>query len=341
MAKKTKSATDWAEVQRETTAHAHKEELREKAKLIDGYAEQLERVSKERDVALGIRHQKLVVPEIVAAREDESEATAFAIAGDWHVEEVVDPKTVNGLNEYSLEIAEQRISKFFTSVVRLTEIERAGTTIDNLVLVLLGDMMTGYIHEELQENNGLSPTETILWLRKRIVSGLRYLLANGDFKRITVPCCYGNHGRTTKKTRHATGAANSYEWMMYQVLKDDVPEVEWVIADGYHVYVDVYGRLFRIHHGDNVMYGGGIGGLTIPMEKAIAAWNKGRERTPYTDIFGHHHTAMQNPRFISNGSLIGYGAYSLAIKAGYEPPQQTYFLMDSKRGRTGTWPIFL
>ena len=89
------------------------------------------------------------------------------------------------------------------------------------------------------------------------------------------------------------------------------------------------------------MYSGGIGGLTIPMEKAIAGWNRGREQAPYLDVFGHHHTAMQNPRFISNGSLIGYGPFSLAIKAGFEPPQQTFFLLDSKRGRTGTFPIFL
>ena len=258
---------------------------------------------------------------------------------DWHAEETVQAKTVNGLNEYNLEVADRRITKLCTSVVRLTEIQRAGTRIDNLVVNLMGDMMTGYIHEELQEMNGLSPTETVLWLRQRIVGGLRYIQKNGGFKKITVTCNYGNHGRTTKKPRHATGASNSYEWMLYHILKDDMPELEWVIADGYFVFIDVYGRVFRIHHGDNVQYQGGIGGLTIPMEKAIASWNK--SQPVYHDLVAHHHTAMQNPRWISNGSLIGYGPYSLAIKAGFEPPQQTYFLVDSKRGRTGTFPIFL
>ena len=335
----TKAKHDYGEVARKTTEAAHREQVAERDRLIKRYASTLKAVERERDAALDLRGQKVTSASIDAADPEGGEATAFAIAGDWHVEETVDPRTVNGLNEYSLEIAERRIAQFFHSTLRLVEIERSGTKIENLVLVLLGDMMTGYIHDELQESNGLSPTETVLWLRQRIKGGLELLKAKGGFKRILVTCSYGNHGRTTKKPRHATGAKNSYEWMMYHMLRDDVPGVEWMIADGYHLFFEVYGRLIRQHHGDNVQYQGGIGGLTIPTEKAIAGWNKAR--TPYLDLFGHHHTAQQNPRWICNGSLIGYGAYSIAIKAGYEAPQQTFFLLDSKRGRTATWPIFL
>lgn len=335
-----KKKTDWSVVQREQSEKAHKAEVAEAEARVKKFSDALESKQRELEVALALRESKLKPCSISSSNaNDDNEATAFAIGGDWHAEETVDPKTVNGLNEFSLDIADKRITKFFQGIVRLTEINRSGTRIDNLVLSLLGDLMTGEIHEELEEANGLSATQTILWLRKRIVGGLRYLLKNGGFKKITVTCNYGNHGRNTKKTRHATGASHSYEWMLYQVLKDDVPEVEWVIADGYFVFIEVYGRVFRIHHGDNIQYGGGVGGLTIPAEKAIAQWNK--SRPVYCDIFGHHHTAMQNPRWICNGSLIGYGPYSLAIKAGFEAPQQTYFLVDSKRGRTGTWPIFL
>ncbi len=335
----TKSKHDYVAIARATTEAEYREQIAAKDKLLKKYAAALNGAEAERDTALAIRSAKARPVILAPADSDKGEATAFAIAGDWHVEETVDPRTVNNLNEYSLEIADRRISQFFRSVLRLTQIERAGTKIENLVLCLLGDMMTGYIHEELQESNGLSPTETVLWLRDRIKAGIELLQARGNFAKIVVPCSYGNHGRTTKKTRHATGAKNSYEWMMYHVLRSDLPGVEWLISDGYHLYYEVYGRLIRQHHGDNVQYQGGIGGLTIPTEKAIAGWNKAR--TPYLDIFGHHHTAQQNPHWIVNGSLIGYGPYSLAIKAGFEPPQQTFFLLDSKRGRTATWPIIL
>jgi hypothetical protein len=265
------------------------------------------------------------------------EAVAFAIASDWHVEETVDAKTVNNLNEFNLGIAEKRIELFFKRVVKMTEIQRQGTKVETLVLGLLGDLMTGYIHEELRESNGLSPTETVLWLSDRVGSGLKLLEKN--FGRIIIPCCYGNHGRTTFKSRHGTGAKNSYEWMLYHIIKKQFPQHEWQISDGYHNYLEVDGRVIRFHHGDDLKYQGGVGGLTIPVEKAIAQWNKAIPAN--LDIFGHWHQSQQNPKWISNASLIGHNAYAIAIKAGMEPPTQTFFLMDKKRGRTITAPIFL
>ena len=335
------TAAKWQAVERDARDRAHSHEIADLKNQIRQFAESNTELRQQLDTALAVREAALCPPRPIKAqgKDDANEAVAVAVAGDWHVEETVDPKTVNGLNAFTLDIADARIARFFESVVRLTEIERHGTKIDTLVMPMLGDMMTGYIHEELQEENGLSPTQTILWLRQRIRDGMTYLRDNGGFSRIVVPCSYGNHGRTTKKPRHATGAQNSYEWLLWHVLADDCRFAEWQIADGYHNYLEVFGRVLRIHHGDNIAYQGGVGGITISVEKAIANWNKAR--VAHIDIFGHHHTQQQNPRWIANGSLIGYGAYSLAIKAAFEPPQQTFFLIDSKRGRTGTWPIHL
>jgi len=44
-------------------------------------------------------------------------------------------------------------------------------------------------------------------------------------------------------------------------------------------------------------------------------------------------------RFVVNGSLIGYNAFALSIKAEYEPPSQAFFLIDKKRFRSVTIPI--
>jgi hypothetical protein len=122
-----------------------------------------------------------------------------------------------------------------------------------------------------------------------------------------------------------------YEWMMYHILKKQLGKyADWHIADGYHLLLDVYGKTLRIHHGDGLKYQGGIGGLTIPVEKAIASWNKGIPAD--LDIFGHWHQSQQNPKWVSNSSLIGYNAYSVAIKAPFEPPSQTLFMF-----RQTTW----
>jgi hypothetical protein len=336
-AKKNKSA-DWGSALHEIHAREHaktKTEAKgERAKLLDIIEEQANQL----EVALGLANARRgAALGAKIASGDTSEAVAFAIASDWHVEETVDGKTVNGLNEFSLDIAEDRINSFFRRVVRITEIQRSGTKIDTLVLALIGDLMTGYIHEELRETNGLSPTETVLWLSEHVGAGLQLLEKN--FGNLVIPCCYGNHGRNTLKPRHATGAKNSYEWMLYHILAKQFPQFDWRISDGYHNYLEVDGRVVRFHHGDGLKYQGGVGGLTIPVEKAIAQWN--RAIPAYLDVFGHWHQSQQNPKWISNASLIGHNAYAIAIKAGFEPPSQTYFLMDKKRGRTITAPVFL
>jgi len=45
--------------------------------------------------------------------------------------------------------------------------------------------------------------------------------------------------------------------------------------------------------------------------------------------------------FISNGSLIGWNAYAIKIKADFEKPKQAFFLVDKKRFVICVRPIIL
>ena len=69
-----------------------------------------------------------------------SEATAFLIASDWHVEEVVISSHVNGMNEFNRKVCEERVKRFFSHGLRLVEKERNATRIETLVLALLGTL---------------------------------------------------------------------------------------------------------------------------------------------------------------------------------------------------------
>jgi hypothetical protein len=102
--------------------------------------------------------------------------------------------------------------------------------------------------------------------------------------------------------------------------------------------VDIYGKKIRFQHGHMVKYNGGVGGITIPVNKAIGEWNKGIKAD--LDCFGHFHQLVDGNNFICNGPLIGYNSFALSIKAPYDVPKQTMFLMDKKRGRTCNWPIY-
>lgn len=277
-----------------------------------------------------------------AAPKSRRRATAVVLASDWHIEEVVRPEAVEWRNAYSPAVAQRRVERMAQGIMWLTSMHRERFAIDDLVLWLGGDLISGYLHEELEETNALTPVEATLFAQQLIVGMVDMLLAEGTFERIRIPCNTGNHGRTTRRTRFKTRVKNSYEYLIYRRLADHYasdPRVEIEIAGGSHLYLEVYGQTLRFHHGDDVKYWGGVGGLSIPLNKAIAKW-QGFRRADLTCV-GHFHQYLHGTDWCVNGSLKGYDEFSLAIKADYEPPRQAYFLLDAERGRCCKSPIWV
>jgi hypothetical protein len=274
---------------------------------------------------------------------NESESTMCILASDWHFEETVDPLTVNGLNEFNLDIARTRANNFFKKSHLMYKLLAKSFNIENLVLALLGDFINGYIHEEFVEDNNLSPTQSIREVKKVLISGINFLLNNCAFKQIIIPCSYGNHGRTTPKSRIATAYKNSYEWLMYKDLEDhfeNEKRVKFVVSNSYHCFVELYDKYrIRFHHGDSISYSGGIGGIATPVAKAINNWNK--SIPSYLDCFGHFHSSCEGNNFIANGSLIGFNSFATFIKASFEQPQQSMFVINEQYGKILSAPIFV
>jgi hypothetical protein len=261
------------------------------------------------------------------------EATIVALLSDTHLEETVRPEMTNGLGGYNLDIAKSRFEQYFRTLLRLIEIEQKATPINNLVLALLGDYISGDIHEELLETCSLQPMDAILRAQDWIASGIQYLLDKSDLK-LTIVCHSGNHARTTKKIRHSTEPGHSIEFLMYNNLArlfEKEKRITWVVPEGYLSYLKVYNLTLAFHHGHNVKYGGGVGGITISMNKAIAQWNRARAADIY--CCGHFHQVFDGGSFVVNGSMIGYNAFAIAIKAAFERPAQILFAIHSKLGK--------
>ncbi len=272
-------------------------------------------------------------------KREKSEATAIIMASDWHVGETVDPETIGGVNEYNREIAQKRGKQFFTNALRLLKIFEKDIYINNVILALLGDFITNTIHEELAETNSMLPSDEISFAQDLIVSGIEFLLKNTTVNFI-IPCHSGNHGRMTKKQRISSEAGNSLEYFMYKNIAyyfKNEKRITFLIPRGYFSFVQVYDKVVRFHHGHHLSYGGGVGGVTIPINKAIAQWDKTKKAD--IDCFGHFHQFLNGGKWILNGSMMGFNAYAESIKASYEPPKQAFFLIDKKRGQTIVAPI--
>jgi hypothetical protein len=270
------------------------------------------------------------------------EGTAVILASDWHVEETVDPDTISGRNAYNMEIAQKRSQKFFSGIRWMIDYRRTAFVIRDVILWLGGDLISGYIHPELAEANEASPIEAILFVKSLISNGIAYLLKDPKIENLYIPCSYGNHGRTTEKIRIQTGAENSFEWLLYNVLKDEWKEekrVHFVVDRSAHQYIDVYGKTLHFHHGDDLRFGGGVGGISIAINKRIPVWDRFRPAEVHN--IGHWHQWMPLRRCVVNGSLIGYSPYSLRIGADYEDPVQAFYIFDSKRGKVEQTQIWV
>jgi hypothetical protein len=272
------------------------------------------------------------------------EATYVMLASDWHVGERVRPGTVGGRNEYNPDIAAERAERFWRSNLLLLDGARKLWDVNQALLWLGGDIITGYIHEEYEEENFLSPIEETMLAFDLIVRGLNHVLKTSDLAKIRVATSVGNHGRTTKKMRHATRTRNSYEQMLYRQLARafaEEPRISWQIGDGYHNVVDIYGFRIRFHHGDEVKYGGGVGGLTVPMYRRMGRQAQAGERIDL-DCIGHFHQLQFPKRVVGNGSLIGWTPFAENLGFEYEHPAQASFVIDAKhRTPSAMNPVFV
>ena len=259
------------------------------------------------------------------------EAVAVVMVSDLHLEETILSGAVNGLNSFDLAAADRRMLRLADAIAWEISLERHAFEINQMVLWLGGDIITGEIHEDLLASNGLGLSKAVRFARQQLIRLIRSVLAlDVD---LTVVCNDGNHGRLDKRQRVATRVDNSMEAVLYDSIAEAFePEkkARFVLPEGILTYQKILSTMVRFTHGDAVKYLGGVGGILIPINKAVAQWDKSIH-ADHT-IMGHWHQRLTTRRVSVNGSLPGYGAYSLWIKAEPEPPQQGLLLIDSKRG---------
>lgn len=283
------------------------------------------------------------------------EVIPITCLSDGHAEETVLKSVVNGLNEYNLDIARHRFELYFKRLIYLLrQTKKAGYKYDKLVLALLGDLITGYIHEELQETNSLTPVQATLFVQEMLIKGIKTIVDTELFKEILIPCVPGNHGRTTSRKRFGSGYKNSYEWLMYHEIAkifastSGFEHVKFIIAESEFLYLDLFGYINLFSHGDHFNYQGGIGGIEVPMKKWILRENAVASANPAFNDRGidmawiaHWHQYIVLNKIRGNGSIIGYNAYARSFGFAPEDPKMQFQLLDARRGFTLNNPIYL
>lgn len=282
----------------------------------------------------------------IAPRERKSklrEGTPLVLASDWHVEEEVKPERVAHRNRFNLEIATRRMQRFFEAVRWAVKQQRDTFKIRDLILWLGGDFITNFLHEDDVENNLLPPLQAMRFWMAETIKGFEFLLEDPEIEQVVVPMNDGNHPRLTKKLRAATRVDHSLEVFCYAQIAlhfRNEKRLKFILPESQFTYLDnVYGRTIRFLHGDVFRYAGGVGGLTIPLLRAVPRW----ESVKKADLtcLGHWHQRINLPSVMVNGSLIGYNAFAMSIGCPFEAPSQSLRMLDPARWCGSDIPLWV
>jgi len=265
---------------------------------------------------------------------------------DLHWDEVVRPEQINFVNEYNREIAKDRLKRVFMTSVHLMKEVLSPSEWEGSVIPLGGDMLSGYIHDELRENKSGPLFEGVLDLLEQLVAGID--LFKREFGRVFVPCVVGNHGRLDRKPRSKFGVHDNVDWLLYQLIKRhyaDDDNVTVMVPDSTDAYYRVYNVRYMLTHGNQFVGGSGIAGPATPWALGDHKKRKRQDaiKQPYdTLIFGHWHMldwGHNNSRIV-NGSLKGYDEYAFDKNYGYEPPKQALWVTHPEKGITWKVEVF-
>lgn len=278
------------------------------------------------------------------------------IWSDWHYGEVVNKAEVGGLNEFSVKIANERITNLVKRTVRLVKgfaFKEFGKSVKfpGIVVALGGDMISGDIHEELADTNEKKPLECINDLLDICAAALEKMA--DEFGFVYVPCVVGNHGRTTKKPRAKSRVFTSYEWNLYTNLERyfrNDKRFHFTVSENTDVHFSVFGHRYLLTHGDSlgVKGGDGIIGAIGPIQRGNVKTGRSEAqigRDYDTLVIGHWHSYQPKGDLfpaIVNGTVKGYDEYArLYLRVPYSRPSQAVWFSHEEQGVTTQFPVYV
>lgn len=271
-------------------------------------------------------------------RKKGDRGTVCVLMTDQHFDEIVRPGEVDDYNAYNREIAEKRLHKAFEHTVKLARDHVNGIEYDGVCCMFGGDVVTGYIHEELSENVDATLADTVVHWRPKLAAGIRMLA--DEFGKVFVPCVPGNHDRWNRKPKAKRRAKDSLTWIIYNLLASDFADddrVDFLVTESADATFSLYDTTYLLTHGDQFRGGSGIAGALSPL--MLGHYRKARRNDAMGNPFdvmvcGHFHQYLALPGLIVGNTLKGADEYSYLSNFVPSPPSQAFWITTPEHGPT-------
>ena len=284
--------------------------------------------------------------------------TMGAVLTDTHVGERVSLNQMSGLNDYDLGIFSRRLSGWTQQVLNLAMYRRNICDVNELVIPMLGDMVSGDIHDELSRSNIDNCMMQMLSAAHLIAQAVMYLAPH--FDSVRVPCVVGNHGRMTKKPpmkdKYMDWDYLTYQWIA--AFCKNQPNITFTIPKAFAQIIEVCGRKILLFHGDSISGGGssqsihkmvgamrGVTQFRQALEEAVLE-HDGTLNDTFTDVMlGHFHRVDMYDIGTGStwicGTMNGGVEFSLNRMHSVSTPKQVITYWHPTYGNVGTETVYL
>lgn len=249
---------------------------------------------------------------------------AILCLSDWHAEESVVSEETEGYAEYNWDIFKNRLWRVAEQTIKRVREKRSTYQVEKLHVAMLGDMLTGEIHDDLARTNTMALPEAMVRVGFLTAQMLDKLAT--EFDAVDVHAVVGNHGRMDKKPPAKQKAQRNYDrgvYMIAQKLTSSNPRITWDAPNSPSTVFEVAGAKVLIKHGDSINMHNRTPYYGIVTDMAAEqAKRRGRGGFDYMLIGHFHHLSVVDERTIIVPSLMGTNQYSFQGLHSHADPAQ-------------------
>jgi len=261
---------------------------------------------------------------------------------DLHMGAVQDADEIEGFNTYNSSVCEQRCICYAQRFLEWIERKRHSYRINEVSILVTGDLVSGDIHDELRITNEFPVTVQIVRAAELLAKQVTILAT--QFEKVTVEFIGAdNHGRLTKKPQAKEEGINSYNYLagyMASLHLQHFSNVQFNIYPMNEKVVQVGGRQYLLAHGHGIRGWMGIPWYSVERKQNKEARARLQLIIEATDnemrmmrqvgfhkfVFGHFHYPINTPHYSCSGSTQGTDAYDHQNGRHADPSQSAWII---------------
>jgi hypothetical protein len=319
-----------------------KETIRQKDKILDEYRREHGRLELFFDDLKAYIDPIETVTVTYSVKKSDTIYHAAMQISDVHMGSVQSASEIEGFNEYNFSICELRNVNYVIRFIEWINRKRKAYNINDLSVLVTGDLVSGDIHEELKVTNEFPVTVQVVKAAELLAKQITML--SPEFNHIKVEFIgEDNHGRLTKKPQAKEGGINSFNYLVGYIAMTHLskfPNVEFNLYPLYEKVVHVGSRQYLLSHGHGIRGWMGIPWYSVErkqnreakarmqliMEATNNELNMMRQVGFHKFVFGHFHYPINTPHYSCSGSTQGTDAYDHQNGRHADPSQSAWLI---------------